>query len=135
MKDYEYQQKKLKTYLLPDTVHRQAIWAVKDVCRMREKLETLKNKAYATMPVSLGEHNNGYHISDNTGDYASDISNLSMRVEAIMTSLENVPLKYREGIVNRLIYDLPYDDSYHGNTWRKWQQVFLYYVAINLHIL
>lgn len=135
MKDYEYQQKKMSTYVLPDTVHRQAIWAVKDVSRMRKKLETLKGKAYYTMPIDFTSPIPSGNISDNTGKYASEISNLSMRVEAIMKSMDNVPLKYREGILNRLVYDLPYDDEYHINTWRKWQQVFIYYVAVNLHIL
>ena len=39
MKDY--QQKRMKTYLMPEPVYRQAYWALRDLKRMKEELAHL----------------------------------------------------------------------------------------------
>ena len=66
---------------------------------------------------------------------AAEIANLSWRIDAIVSAFDTVPEKYRKGIENKLVYDVPYNDNFHPNTWKKWQQVLLYYVAKNLHIM
>ena len=50
MKDY--QQKRMKEHLLPQPVYRQALWAVKDLLRLRSRLSELRIAADA-----VGERN------------------------------------------------------------------------------
>lgn len=136
MKDY--QQRRMKNHVLPQPVYRQALWAVKDLARLRERLEELKQEAYVLGERKMMEYGGGYgsgHVSDVTAGKAVEIANISWRIDAIVNALDAVPEKYRRGIEEKLIYNVPYSDEYHSNTWKKWQQVYLYNVAENLYIL
>jgi len=58
------------------------------------------------------------------------------RIEAIESAFGQVPPKYRDGLKDKLINDVPVSRlGYSVNTWKKWQQVLLYHVAVNLKIL
>ena len=136
MKDY--QQKRMKEHLLPQPVYRQALWAVKDLLRLRSRLSELRRAAYAVAERNLLDRcvrSGGGFVCDSTGNNAVEIANLSCRIDAIVSAFDAVPEKYRAGIENKLVYDVPYSDDFHPNTWKRWQQVYLYNVAINLHIL
>lgn len=135
MKDY--QQKRMKSYVMPQTVYRQALWAVKDLERLRNKLAEMKQDAYVldgfdlTMPSS----GRGGRVCDVTGSKAVEIANLVRRIEAIELAFMTLPQEYRRGIEEKLVYGRPYDQWAHSNTWKHWQQVFLYHVAVNLQLL
>ena len=136
MKDY--QQKRMKDYVLPQPVYRQALWAVKDLLRLKSKLSELRRQAYSPGESNMLKPCVGYgsgFVSDSTGNRAVEIANLSCRIDAIVSAFDSIPEKYRSGVENKLVYDIPYSDDYHPNTWKRWQQVFLYNVAVNLHIL
>ncbi len=130
----EYQLKKLKSCLLPETVYRQAVWAVKDLPRMREKLLDLES-SLDSMPLSdVGQPRGSGGYADLTAMRASQIANLTMRIHAIEESLKYIPEKYRDGVLSKLAYGEPYPPVYHPNTWKKWQQAFLYQVAMGLQL-
>ena len=136
MKDY--QQKRMKDYVLPQPVYRQALWAVKELLRLKNKLSELRRQAYSPGERNLLKPCVGYgsgFVCDSTGKNAVEIANLSCRIDAIVSAFDSIPEKYRSGVENKLVYDIPYSDDYHPNTWKRWQQVFLYNVAVNLHIL
>ncbi len=137
MKSYEYQQRRMKSYLLPRAVYKQAVWALKDLIRLEGKLEELRQRAYypaspdfaKVCAASLAQ------VRDTTGDMACQLQVLEERIEAMKTAAASLPEKYREGVVDRLVLDVPFGDRYHLNTWQKWQQVFVYHVAVNLGLL
>ena len=136
MKDY--QQKKMKDHVLPQPVYRQALWAVKDLLRLKSRLSELRKEAYVVGERDLLRPCVGYgsgFVCDSTGNKAVEIANLSWRIDAIVRAFDAVPEKYRIGIEEKLVYDIPYSDEYHPNTWKRWQQVFFYNVAKNLYIL
>ncbi|MBQ8563738.1 MAG: hypothetical protein IJ443_07605 [Firmicutes bacterium] len=130
----EYQQKKMKSYLLPEAVYRQALWAVKDLPRMREKLMELEQsidrlpQTYTAQPRCSGIH------ADLTAARAGQMASLAMRIRIIEDSLKIVPEKYQDGILDKVAYGIPYPDLHHSNTWKRWQQVFLYQVAVGLQL-
>ena len=132
------QQKRKKNHVLPQPVYRQALWAVKDLLRMKRRLSELRSEAYAVGGRDFLKPCAGYgsgFVCDVTGNRAAQIANLSWRIDAIVNALNALPEKYREGIERKMVYDVPYSDDYHPNTWKRWQQVFLYNVAVNLSIL
>ncbi len=132
----DYQQKKEKDYVLPQTVYRQALYAVKDLDRLRRKLRFLKEEITSIKsPDPSDIRISGGSVSDLTGALASELIHTKSRIDAIENAFFKVPEKYREGIGDKLVYDVPYDGGYCLNTWKKWQQVFIYYVAKNLGIL
>ena len=133
MKDYQL--KSIKSCKLPEAVYRQALWAVKDLPRMKEKLMELEEmldclpSAYVDTPrKSSGT------VSDQTAQLASRMANLAFRIQMIEGSLQAVPVVYRDGILGKLAYGIPYSDCFHANTWKRWQQVYLYQVAMELHL-
>ena len=133
MKDYQL--KSIKSCKLPEAVYRQALWAVKDLPRMKEKLMELEEmldclpSAYVDTPrKSSGT------VSDQTAQLASRMANLALRIQRIEGSLQAVPAVYRDGILGKLAYGIPYSDCFHANTWKRWQQVYLYQVAMELHL-
>ncbi len=130
----DYQLKKLKSCLLPETVYRQALWAVKDLPRMRESLLEMEQSLDCLSQVYTGQpRGSGIH-SDMTAKRAGQMANLALRIRIIEDSLKVVPVEYRDGILDKVAYGVPYPDFRHPNTWRKWQQAFLYEVAHGLHL-
>ena len=132
----DYQQKRMKAFLMPEAVYRQALWAVKDLPRLERILEE-ERQARGDLPgidfggrVSEGERN--IANQDMTGRRASEIVNLSMKIEAIYMALYQIPQQYREGIRKKLTEGKPYGDEFHSNTWKKWQQAYIFHVAKNL---
>lgn len=133
----DYQLKKGNSYLLPQTVYRQALYAVKDLNRLKKKLLYLEYDISGTMPndpASIMSRGGG--VSDITGNVASEIALTKSRIGAIESAFASVPDKYRRGLKDKLLNDVPSGNlGYSVNTWKKWQQVLLYHVAVNLKLL
>lgn len=131
----DYQQKRERDFVLPQTVYRQALYAVKDLSRLRHKLKYLEESAYVLeghdmkMAICKGR------LSDNTAKKAIDVASVKMRIRAIEEAFLRVPEAYRESLENKLVYDIPFGDDHCINTWKKWQQVLIYHVAVNLRLL
>ena len=131
----EYQVKSLKSFRLPEAVYRQALWAVKDLPRLKEKKKELEDMlgcipaAYTGIPRGRS----GCY-SDQTARIAGEMAETALRLRKIEESLNVVPLQYREEILGKLAYDIPYSDRFHLNTWKRWQQIYLYQVAVDLHL-
>lgn len=132
-----YQQKRMKAFVLPEPVYRQALWAVKDLRRMREKLKMLEESIDQLQSPVVRETKGylSYMARDRTGNIATNVTTLANRIAAIEDALQNVPEDYRKGIVGKLVYNQPFGDEAHPNTWKKWQQVYIYYVAKNLNLI
>lgn len=138
MKDYLIQKRKDRGIVLPQNVYRQALYAIKDLPRLKRKLEEVKTCAYSIPAVSIrnGAGPGNFAICDYTGNHAIVIANIETRINAIETAFDEIPGKYRNGIFNKLVYDIPYDTELCClNTWKKWQQVVVYCAANNLNIL
>lgn len=133
----EYQQKRKKSFVLPEPVYRQALWAVKDLSRMKERLKEMDEKKDQTQSYQIteGKYQNNYRVSDRTGNIATDLVAISTRISAIEEAFNCIPEMYRKGIREKLVYNIPYGDEAHPNTWKKWQQVYLFYVAANLNLM
>ena len=131
----EYQVKRLTSCKLPETVYRQALWAVKDLPRMKERLKELEELLDCLPAAYVGEAGSrGGAPSDQTARLAGQLAGLSLRIQRIEGSLKVIPEQYREGILGKLAYGVPYSDQFHLNTWKRWQQVYLYQVAMELHL-
>jgi hypothetical protein len=133
----EYQQKKMRSYVMPEAVYRQALWALKDLPRLREELKQLVEErdlitsgALIVSDVTFGTGK----ISDSTGNRAVKIANISSRILAIESAFAEIPDKYRKGLWIRNIENAKYEDGAHPNTWKKWQQILIFHIAQNLQL-
>ena len=132
----EYQSKRLKEFVLPETVYRQALWAVKDINRLKEEL----NKAIEDIdnihsPNFFNESTGKGLYSDITAKKADRLIVITNRIDSIEAAMFSIPEKYRQGIRNKLMNGEAYGDQFHPNTWKKWQQVYIYHVAKNLGLI
>ena len=80
------------------------------------------------------KHNRRLSRSDPTYGQAREMINLALRIEGIERALDTVPADFRKGIRKKFMYDEDYGEEYEETIWKRWQQVFLYNVAINLGI-
>ena len=132
----EYQSKKLKEYVLPETVYRQALWAVKDVARLKEELnKAIENLDNIHSPNFFNESIGKGIYSDTTAKKADRLITITNRIDSIEAALFSVPEKYRQGLRSKLMEGGSFGDQFHPNTWKKWQQVYIYHVAKNLGLI
>lgn len=132
----EYQSKRMKEYVLPEAVYRQALWAVKDVNRLKgelkkeiDSIENLHSPYYFNEPVGKGLY------SDSTAKKGDKLLIITNRIDSIEAALFYIPEKYRKGMRDKLIDGGSFGDEFHPNTWKKWQQVFIFHVAKNLGLI
>ncbi len=134
----DYQQKRMKSFLLPEPVYRQAYWALRDLRRMKEELSYMTEErdmiAAGEKTLSNFAYGTGF-VSDGTGNKAIKIAHLSSRIVAIEAAFDEIPPKYRAGLIRKNVDNLGYSLDVHINTWKKWQQVLMYHVAKNLQII
>lgn len=133
MKDY--QQKRMNPYVMPEAVYRQALWAVKDLPRLKDSLERRMDCEGRPSGASLvGERVSGRNPCENdvTASEAMERAMLSIKIQAIEDAFYQIPDKYREGIRLKLTEGKAYGDDFHLNTWKKWQQIYIFHTAKNL---
>ena len=128
----EYQQKKMKAFVLPDTVYRQALWATKDLPRIKKRIEEVRDKMDSVISGTVRESRSVGAYSDRTGNIAAELAALTARKAAIEDAFDSIPEKYRAGLQKKLFYGDDFGDEFHLNTWKKWQQIYIYNVAMKL---
>lgn len=129
----EWQQTKMKDFLMPDAVYYQSIWAVRDLDRMEKRVRELKgNFSYETAVVS--DVKNAYNISKPTEKDAVELVVLEERVDAIRRALDIVPESYRKYIMSNIVLKNS-GVTFPDRLWRIWKQRFLYHVAKNLSLM
>ena len=122
---------------LPDTVYWQALWAARDLPRLHEKLTEMEEACdalYAADPSRQRVMQSGC-IHDVTGRKAAELAQLSQRVQAMEEAFGTTPDKYQQGIRDYLCLGVPYPETFHRNTWKRWQKIVVYQLALNLKIL
>ncbi len=132
----EWQQTRFKDLVMPDAVFYQSIWAVRDLYRMEEELEILKQEIsngdmHTTSVVS--DIKDGYELRNPTEDKVLRKVALERRVKAINDAIDSVPLAYRQFILDNIILQKAYK-CFPNKFWRIWKQRFLYNVAKNLRL-
>lgn len=135
MKDYQL--RKLKPYLMPETVYKQAYWALRDLKRMKEELSRRMEERDMIAAGEKNLSNFAYGtgvVSDKTGNRAVEIAHLSSRILAIEAAFDEIPEKYRDGLWRKNVENSYFPGETHINTWKKWQQILIYHIAKNLQI-
>ena len=132
----EYQARRMKDYVLPEAVYRQALWATKDLNRLKDELNKTMEDVDAVSSHSLINESMGQGLySDITAKKAERLVILSSRIDSIESALFYIPERYRNGISRKLHEGSDFGDEFHPNTWKKWQQVYIYHVAKNLGLI
>ena len=98
--------------------------------KLLEKLESEQDN----VSKSGGELRRGTQISDPTANIAILIADLKRNINIIEMALEKIPEKYRDNVLIHVLGESHWNDARYDSanikTWQKWQQIFLYYVAV-----
>ncbi len=130
----EWQQTKMKEYLMPDAVYYQCIWAVRDLDRMEKRARELKQTFRSEKSSMLCESKVCYDISKPTERDAVELIILEERIEAIKAALSIVPDKYKRYVMSNVVMKNN-GTTFPDRVWRVWKQKFLYTVAKNLSLM
>lgn len=130
----EWQQTKMKEYVMPDAVYYQSIWAVRDLERMEKRVRELKESLTSEKSSTLCESKACYDISKPTERDAVELIILQERIEAIKTALSIVPDKYKRYVMSNVVMKNS-GTTFPDRIWRVWKQKFLYTVAKNLSLM
>ncbi len=132
----EWQQKRLKEYVLPDAVYYQTIWAVRDLGRMENRISEIDKEMKTGFSggslVCEGKRSN--NVMRPTESRAVEKVVLEGRVKAIRNALSIVPESYRGFIMDNIVHRTR-AKGYASKIWKIWKQRFLYQVARNLSLI
>lgn len=132
----EWQQTKMKEYVMPDAVYYQSIWAVRDLERMENRIEELKSNIDDKATSSLVKEN--FAMEGNVGnpiaDKAMELVILEDRVSSIKKAIDIMPEGYRCYVLSNIIMKNS-GASFPNKFWRLWKQKFLFTVAKNLSLM
>ena len=115
----------MNKYLIPHTVYHKTQWLIRDYARLREEYAntgTLSAVDYDGMP-------HGSEASDPTLRDALRRAEIAADLKAIDAGLRKLPEEYREGVLNSIVNHDRYPDTAHLNTWKRWRQRLVYWVA------
>lgn len=137
----DYQRKRLSYYLGSDPLYRENLYFIRQypelIMLLKEKGDTISK------PDRLGIRAKG-RISRPTENEAvrnimlEELKDLALdeikkRIDIIERALFIVPVEYRKGVFNHIVYREPYKTrTYflsHINTWKFWTQKYVYEVA------
>ena len=108
MKERQYQ--RAKSWKLPHAVHYQCIWLIRDMERLR---------VLAANP-----------------EPSPAAAEARFRLDCIQLALQEVPEFYRDGIIGNIRGERSgYGEHAHLNTWKRWKQIFLYELALDLRLI
>ena len=115
-------------YRVPKSVYYQCIWTVKDMDRLR-RLEAADN---------LERYKKEFVFFVDDDEIIKDrkvLTQAKWKLDCIRQAVDELPSEYRQGTIDSIVYNLPFSDMAHENTWRKWRQVFIRELAKNLLLI
>ena len=117
-----------RIYTVPKPVYFQCYWIIKDIDRLK-RLEAIGS--YAKKSDELV-----FFVDDQEVIRNSEVlTQAAWKLECIRKAIAKVPEEYRQGTIDCLVYNVPYADIAHENTWRKWRKVFIRELAKNLLLI
>lgn len=120
--------KKTNIYKVPKAVYYQCIWLVKDLERLR--------RIEAAGKVPMGDDELVFFVDDEKIVMDAEVLVIAREsLRCIRKALQSIPKEYRQSTIDCIVFGVPYADTAHYNTWRKWRQIFIYELAKNLHLI
>lgn len=127
----EFQIRNDNIYNLPKEVYYQCIWLVKDSPRLRNLVQNSIHSG------KLGEEPRFYEYGSLANNLrpSNCVHKAYERLNCIDQALYEIPLEYRDGLINNIVYKKEYPDFAHSNTWKTWKQRYIYILARKLELI
>ena len=113
---------------VPKQVYFQCIWIVKDIERLK-RLEAIGNYSQEGNEMVF------FVDEEDVIRNAAVLKQAAWKLECIRKAIAKLPKEYRQATIDSIVFNVPYGDVAHENTWRKWRQVFIRELAKNLLLI
>lgn len=113
---------------VPKQVYFQCIWTVKDIERLK-RLEAISNYSQEGNEMVF------FVDEEDVIRNAAVLKQAAWKLECIRKAVTKLPKEYRQATIDNIVFNVPYGDIAHENTWRKWRQVFIRELAKNLLLI
>jgi hypothetical protein len=121
-------EKKVNIYKVPKAVYYQCVWLLKDIERLR--------KIEAAGKVPRGDDELVFFVDEEKIVLDETVINLAReKLRCVRKALQMLPAEYRQSTLDCIVLGVPFADTAHYNTWRKWRQIFICELAKNLHLI
>ncbi len=128
----DYQRRGDDGQRLDDDVYRRALWTIKGYYRMKEDAEAILHESPGPPDGMPGPTNN---ISDPNASKAIKREELVRQTDAIDKALLIVPVEYRKGVWQNILYHSPYPLGAGTATYGRWRIRFIREVVRLLNIV
>jgi hypothetical protein len=118
-------------YRLPLPIYKRVIWTIKDYPRRKLQYEEIIEAS----PAPPDGQPRGSATSDPTLSKATRAADISFEIKAIESALEKIPIEYQDGIMNYIIYKMPFPVDANEMTYKRWKKRFVYWTAVKLGII
>lgn len=125
----EYQAK--GKYNLPQNVYLRTLYLIRDYDRLREEYTEI---LYRSPPPPDGQPGSR-KVSDETAEKAIKMEAVARECRAVEQAIVCIPEEYRSGVVNNVMYRVPYPDTAGYATWSRHRRKFIQNVAQNMHYI
>ena len=132
----EWQQTRMRKYVMPDAVYHQSLWAVRDLYRMERRIEELEEDAEFPSQIDSSrvcDQCEGIETYDSDTSVSMERELLKDRTGKIHAALETIPVMYRFYVLQNIIFREA--GKTYPEEWRTWKQKFLFQVAKNLNMI
>ncbi|MCI9640439.1 hypothetical protein ACDL92_11880 [Ihubacter sp. mB4P-1] len=128
----EYTLKSSRYYLGSDALYRETLYFIRQYPEYQRILADMQQESIGVQYKIGGR---GSQVSRPTENKAVNRAELQRRINIIDRAIETVPIDYRQGVWDHVIYQTKYTEDgiffyAHVNTWKQWTQRFVYEVAI-----
>lgn len=128
----EYTLKSSKYYLGSDELYRETLYFIR---QYPEYVRILQEPMAGSSAGNQDGIGSGHRVSRPTEMQAINRAELNHRVNIIDKAIRVVPMDYRDGVWNHVIYQAKYTEDEifffaNINTWKLWTQRFVYEVAV-----
>ena len=127
----EYQRQKGNKYILPRELYNQTIWQIRDYHRLKDQAEAILE--------SSPEPSDGQPKGNGTGNTVESKAirreRLLCTIRIIEESKASIPIEYREGIWNNVLFRQPFPEDADRSTYGRHKSKFVYEVAKKLFLL
>ena len=125
----EYQRKKNNPYLLPHALYMRMIYLIRDYNRLKAEVESILHNS---PPPPNGMPSGQNKIKLPTEEKAIKLALTEEEIEAIENALAEIPEFFRLPVMNNIMYGFRYPIGADERTFRRYKQIFVFYVAQNL---
>lgn len=112
-----------RDYKLDKEERQETIWRIKRYPKLLKE----RSAILGTKGVSYGGVR-GTSISDPTAEQASKLERVNDQIRPIEAGLKHIPEEYQKGLMDNIVYKIPYPYFAHPSTWKRWKRRLLYWV-------